>query len=530
MWQIFKNLRLLALAMLMLTSAVLIAQEESVWDDTSVKKWPAPCQQVEIISSIDGQVQPAWFYKSQSSLPRPLVVSLHTWSGGFDQADTLSWESIKKDYNYIHPHFRGPNNTPQACGSKFAIQDIDDAIAYALENGNVDTSEIHITGVSGGGYSTLLAYMKTSYQVKTFSAWVPISNLVDWYYESVGRANQYAYHMALATTGLDFDRTDYFINEEEARARSPYFMQTPTQEREHSKLYIYAGIHDGYTGSVPVSQSLKFFNKLVRDYDSTNIQSLISTQQMLSLVERRNSDFSHPIRVSRGDIHFQRHFEDKLQLTIFEGNHERINSLALSQLNGSKILVIGDSNGAHANGWVNQLKKLSFDDFIYNTSSSGNTIGFDNNGKKEKNTLRCVNGYLEAASASLSGLDKIVIMLGTNDCKAIFNDSLLIVPQNMRKLIRKIKAHKIFIACQPEIIIISPPPCAGDDKMLPKYHGSSKDIAWLIPQFKEIAEDEACIYIDTYSILLPQWDQLSKDGIHLTSEGQQKLAKLIKQQ
>ncbi len=523
-------MKLLALTSLFLTFTFLHAQEKTAWDDTSRKEWPDPCQQVEIISSLDGEVQPAWFYKSKSSLPRPLVLSLHTWSGGFDQKDTLSWEAIEKDYNYIHPHFRGPNNTPQACGSKYAIQDMDDAITYAIENGNVDTTEIHITGVSGGGYSTLLAYMKTKHRVKTFSAWVPISNLVDWYYESVGRNNKYAYHMALATTGIDFDMADYYLNEEEAMARSPYFMQTPTEERKQSKLYIYAGIHDGYTGSVPITQSLKFFNKLVHDYDSTDTQSLITTKEMLSLVERRNSEFPYPSKVNRGDIHFQRHYKDRVQVTIFEGTHERINSQALTQLNGSKILAIGDSNGAHEDGWVNQLKKLSFDDCIYNTSSSGNTIGFDNNGQAEKNTLRNLHSYLEDAAASLNGLDKIVIMLGTNDCKAIFNDSLQIVPENMRKLIRKIIAHDVFISNQPEIIIISPPPCAGDDKMLAKYQGSAEDIAWLVPQFEKIAHDEACIFIDTYTELLPQWDHLSHDGIHLTSEGQLKLAGIIIQQ
>lgn len=71
-------------------------------------------------SSLDGQNQPAWFYKSKSILPQPLIVSLHTWSGGFDQKDTLSWEAIRKDFNYIHPHFRGPNNIPQAEGGKQA--------------------------------------------------------------------------------------------------------------------------------------------------------------------------------------------------------------------------------------------------------------------------------------------------------------------------------------------------------------------------------------------------------------------------
>ena len=50
-------------------------------------------------------------------------------------------------------------------------------------------------------------------------------------------------------------------------ARSPFYMHTPVEKRKNSKLYIYAGIHDGYEGSVPISQSLAFYNKVVADFD-----------------------------------------------------------------------------------------------------------------------------------------------------------------------------------------------------------------------------------------------------------------------
>ena len=66
--------------------------------------------------------------------------------------------------------------------------------------------------------------------------------------------------------------------------------------------------------------------------------------------------------------------------------------------------------------------------------------------------------------------------------------------------------------------------------MIKKYHGSAKDIAGLHPRFKEIALKESCTFIDTYSILLPQWDNLTEDGIHLTSEGQQIVAEIIKKE
>lgn len=525
-------MKLFAIFLLTVQYSVLLAQVDPTWDDTKKKDWPDEFKKVEITSSLDETIQPAYFYSSKGGESRPLIVSLHTWSGGYDQkeSDSLLYWTKEKDYNYIHPDFRGPNKTTQSCGSKFAIQDIDDAIKFAIENGNVDMKEIHIMGVSGGGYSTLLAYMKSAYDVRTFSAWVPISNLVDWYYESVGRKAKYARDIALATTGIKFGKEDYYLDETEAKLRSPIFMTTPTDKRSKSKLYIYTGIHDGYDGSVPITQSLRFFNKVVRDFGATNSNNLISTNEMLSLVERRNSNIGHPSQIEKGDFHFQRKYKDKVQVSVFEGRHERLPHLALAQMNGSKILAIGDSNGAHEDGWVNQLKEQNFDDFIYNTCISGNTIGFDNNHKKELNTLRNVNRYMELASSGLNGLDKIVIMLGTNDCKSVFDKEIKDVPKNLKKLIKKIKSHEVYVKNKPTIYVVSPPPSWSDDKMKEKYHGSAKDVDWLFPRFKEIAKKEGCTFIDTYSTLQPQWNNLTEDGIHLTSEGQVLLSKLISEE
>jgi predicted peptidase len=318
----------------LLNSTSLFSQEKQTNNNTQSKNWPSECQKVEIESSLDNKIQPAFFYKSKSVSPRPLIVSLHTWSGGYNQKDSLSWMSIEKDMNYIHPHFRGPNNNPEACGSEFVIQDIDDAIEYALNNSNVDTSEIHIIGASGGGHATLLAYMNTRFPVKTFSAWVPISNLVDWYYESIGRGLKYAKDIVLSTHTDDFEAIDYVINEEETRKRSPFYMATPIAQRMKSKIYIYAGIHDGYTGSVPITQSLRFYNKLVRDFDVSDSLSLISDREQITLLERRNLNFSDPKEIFKGAVHFRKQYLDKVQLTIFEGGHEMLIGQALSHIKG----------------------------------------------------------------------------------------------------------------------------------------------------------------------------------------------------
>ncbi len=93
-----------------------------------------------------------------------------------------------------------------------------------------------------------------------------------------------------------------------------------------------------------------------------------------------------------------------------------------------------------------------------NVSKSGNTIGFDNNGRKELNKLRQIDRYMNEADKVLNGINKILIMIGTNDCKAVFSDSLKLVPGNMKSLLEKIKAHSVYHKYHPEIFVISPPP------------------------------------------------------------------------
>ena len=124
-------------------------------------------------------------YKSTSKTSQPLIVSLHTWSGYYNQTDPLTKEILARDWNYIHPDFRGANRTPSSMGSPLALADIEDAIQYALKHTNANPEEVHIIGVSGGGFATLAAFMNIEYPVKSFSAWVPISDIEAWYWVEI---------------------------------------------------------------------------------------------------------------------------------------------------------------------------------------------------------------------------------------------------------------------------------------------------------------------------------------------------------
>lgn len=317
---------LLPMLLCLFTCSTIFAQENSQWDDTQKNTWSEVFQLVEIPSSKDGALQKAYFYKSTNPVPQPLIISLHTWSGDYTQQDPLAAQVAEKNWNYIHPDFRGPNNTYKACGSPWVINDIEDAIAFAIQEGNVDTTEIHIIGASGGGFATTLLYMQTQHPVKSFSAWVPITNLVDWYYESLGRGNKYAEHIWQAT------RSDSALNLTEAKKRSSYFMDTPVQQRKNSKITLYAGIHDGYTGSVPITQSINFYNKMVTETDPSEVNAIVPAETILHLVTKRNY-LGHSSGEMLGErpIIFQKHFRN-IHLILFEGGHEMLADIALELL------------------------------------------------------------------------------------------------------------------------------------------------------------------------------------------------------
>ena len=491
--------------------------------------WPTGFAVVDIVSSADQTKQPAYFRPSQGEAPRPLVVSLHTWSGGYDQPDSLVGQVVDNNYNYIHPHFRGPNRTAEATGSPRVISDLDDAIAYAIEHGNVDTTEIHVIGASGGGYATLLSYLTTHHSVKTFSAWVPISNLIDWYHETKIREPRHALEIAQSTTGINFKPDWFYLDEAEARRRSPLFMPTPVARRQRSKLYIYSGVHDGYTGSVPITHSINMYNKVVRDFDPTDAAARVPDEDIIRLLTYQGFAPSVEEKLGKRTIHYQKQYQDRVQLTLFEGGHEQLIDMALDHLNGKRLLAIGDSNGAMEQGWVDQLKSIRFDDQLFNTAVSGNTIGFMN-GSEKLNTLLNVDQYLSKAAETLHHLDGIVILLGTNDCKAIFADSLSRVPQNLTKLLRKIKAHPVYRAHPPAIFVVSPPPFGGLSEQHEDFTGAVARLNQLHPELKRAAQAENCRFIDIRSKLEPVIDHLAYDGIHLYPEGQRLIAQIISQE
>lgn len=281
-----------------------------------------------IKSSIDSTTQIIYYYKSTAKKRMPLVVQLHSWSYPADSLKTsgLDTETISKNYNYLFPNFRGVNNQIKACCSNFVISDIDEAIDWAIKNMNVDRKQIYIVGYSGGGYATLAMYMKSRHEIKAFSAWVPIADIGSWYRESVERKNKYSAEIIKCTTETgSFDTL-------KARDRSPQFWKTPVKKRSKSTIQIFAGIHDGYTGPVPISQSVGFYNKLLSDNGISDSSQYVSQKDLDYMLNQQTFNASNNLKIGDRIIYYQRK-SGRIMLTIFEGGHEMLSNEVFESLN-----------------------------------------------------------------------------------------------------------------------------------------------------------------------------------------------------
>jgi len=277
-----------------------------------------------IHSTLDKNSQVFYYDKSNSSEAKPLLVELHSWSNTADsQKEILAEQAHSKNWNYILPNFRGVNNHFKACCSEFVINDIDEAIDWALQHMKVDKKNIYIIGNSGGGYATMAMYMKSRHNIRAFSAWSSISDLATWYEESVERKNKYADEIIQCTNA------NGVLDDQKARERSPLFWETPIKKRRNSALQIYAGIHDGYTGSVPISQSIHFYNKLLIDTGETDDARYVSSNDTSIMLKTQSFPLKKPIKkIDNRAILYQKSSK-KITITIFEGTHEILKNVAL---------------------------------------------------------------------------------------------------------------------------------------------------------------------------------------------------------
>jgi len=285
---------------------------------------------VKVKSSVDATFQPVYVilpgnYDDDDSL-RPLVVSLHTWSGNVEQRNKLiEVLANQRGWIYLFPNFRGANNQPQACGSTIAQQDILDALQYAKNEFRVDHSRVYLTGVSGGGHMTMLMVGHHPEPWAAASAWVGISDLAAWHQKHA--KGKYGEMMRNCCGGSPNDSAAIA---EQYKLRSPL---TFLARAKKVPLDIAAGVHDGHKGSVPIRHSLEAFNSLARAVGDAEI----SESEIVQL-SRADGELSKPKPTDKvDDKHFGREIHLRRRagpsrVTIFEGGHEGIAAAAIEWL------------------------------------------------------------------------------------------------------------------------------------------------------------------------------------------------------
>lgn len=294
-------------------------------------EWPRVVKTVSIQSSFDGSQQPAMWYAPKRQADKvPLLVGLHTWGGNYKQEGSIGYGQwcIENQWAFIHPDFRGPNKNPAATGSDAVLSDILDAVEFAKTACEIDANNIFLVGVSGGGYTALLAASRQPEIWRAVSVWCAIVDLRKWHSESSKLDTAYAEQIAASCGGVP-GASDSVENE--YAQRSPI---THLASARDVLLDINAGIHDGHTGSVPVSHSFEAFNALAKDENQVGEEDINHIVQNEKVPAGLLTDCTDPM-FGEKKLLFRRK-SGNVRLSIFEGGHEIICPVALSWLADNK--------------------------------------------------------------------------------------------------------------------------------------------------------------------------------------------------
>lgn len=278
---------------------------------------------IHVTSTLDAAAQPCLFIEARGAEPRPLLVFLHTWSNGYD-LDTQRWrdEAATYHWHFLQPHFRGPNNTPEACASPLARQDILDAVEHVLQRYAVDPQRVYLAGESGGGHMTLVMAAHAPERWAAASAWCGIADLAAWHRESAEAGNKYARDIELCVGGIPGASETV---DEQLRFRSPVHH---LHQARGLPLDMATGIHDGHTGSVPVHHTLDAFNVLAGVYGAPPVSeadmATLAREEPLPSQEEQDATFERTI--------YLRRYAGPCRVTIFEGGHEGLPKAALAFL------------------------------------------------------------------------------------------------------------------------------------------------------------------------------------------------------
>ena len=293
-------------------------------------KWPPQVETATFCSPADGSEQKTLVYLPPGDEPVPLLVAFHTWSGDYrqDESPYAEW-CIARGWAMVHPDLRGPSNRPEAAGSDLAFADLRAVLDFVREKRSIDPGRIYAVGVSGGGMMTLLAAARMPEVWAAASAWVPVTDLTDWYADSVARGNKYVRDIERVCGGAPGASSEVDAAYATRSVVGRLGDVTPS-----FPLDINTGIHDGHTGSVPVSHAIRAFNAVAAEADRIPSEAIDAMVRDRTVPSGSKHDGRDPLFASRPVL--LRRLSGDSRLTIFEGGHEIVHEAALTWLEAQR--------------------------------------------------------------------------------------------------------------------------------------------------------------------------------------------------
>ncbi len=228
-------------------------------------------EDVRIDSSADGHRQPALWLPPSGDGEQPLLVVLHSWSNQYRQQVGIpfgQWAQ-RRGWGMIAPNFRGVNDKPEATGSDLAVQDVIDAVDFALEKATVDRKRVFVVGFSGGGMMSLLMAGRHPDRFAGAVSWVPVYDLAYWHRYNATQVppRDYADHITQSCGG---DPNADGAARRSCRHRSPS-AHLAAARAAGVPVYIGHGLADTL---VRPDHALRAFNRLADPGDRVRERSL----------------------------------------------------------------------------------------------------------------------------------------------------------------------------------------------------------------------------------------------------------------
>ncbi|MBQ8830197.1 MAG: SGNH/GDSL hydrolase family protein [Oscillospiraceae bacterium] len=203
------------------------------------------------------------------------------------------------------------------------------------------------------------------------------------------------------------------------------------------------------------------------------------------------------------------------------------------------VLCFGDSNtyglkpewiqgsfGRHDENtrWPGKMRNLLGDDYrVIEEGQCGRTTVFEDPTFPMKSGIN----YLRPCIESHTPLDLIIIMLGTNDTKGMFNASAAEIAAGLGRLIQTAKDPAVYMGGPvPKVLVAVPVPLGEVATTLPDGITTMEMVEKsraLAARYEATAQMHGCEFIDLGKVA----ETAPFEGVHITAEGHAKIAEAM---